>query len=121
MEAVSSPAKCQVNAVTHEQKGNKSVLPFRGGQWNNAERAGVFALYLNDPRTISNGNVGFRAALPSRPDAQGSRALCQCRGDKGTCLQLALSMAGKNKIPWKPLVALVLGEHRDTWTLRGWV
>nr|DAI82296.1 MAG TPA: hypothetical protein [Caudoviricetes sp.] len=92
--------------MTHELKnGSKSALPFRGGNWENSVRAGVFALYLNDPRTLSHGNVGFRAALPSRPDAQGLRALCQRRGDKGTCPRPASPGVGKNKAPWKPLVA----------------
>ncbi len=57
----------------------------RGGNWGNGAGAGVFALNLNNPRTIANANVGFRAALPSKPDTQGLRALLQSRGDKGTC------------------------------------
>lgn len=64
MEAVSNPATGRANAVTHEFFGNRSALPLRGGNWDNVVRAGVFALYLNDPRVNSNHNVGFRAALP---------------------------------------------------------
>ena len=63
--------------------GDKSALPFRGGDWNNDAGAGVFALYLNNPRTHSNANVGFRAASPPQPDTQSSRALFQRRGIKG--------------------------------------
>ena len=104
MEAVSSPALCRVNAVTHELKnGSKSALPFRGGNWNDASRAGVFALNLDWPRTNSNWNVGFRAALPLRPDAQSLRALCQCEGDKGGCFH-AVQVRQKTQTSWKPLV-----------------
>ena len=37
--------------------------PLRGGDWADAARAGVFALYLNSPRAHSNGHIGFRAAF----------------------------------------------------------
>lgn len=40
-------------------------LPYRGGNWNNAASAGVFALNLNNPRSNSNDNIGFRSALAS--------------------------------------------------------
>jgi hypothetical protein len=48
-------------------------LPIRGANWNNTTNAGVSALNLNNPRSISNVNVGFRAALPfaSRRDRYG--------------------------------------------------
>ena len=36
----------------------------RGGNWNNGTQAGVFALNLNNRRSNSYHNVGFRAALP---------------------------------------------------------
>lgn len=35
----------------------------RGGNFNNGGNAGVFALNLNNTRTNSNNNIGFRAAL----------------------------------------------------------
>jgi hypothetical protein len=38
--------------------------PLRGGNWNNGTNAGVFYLNLNNPRSNSNGNIGFRSALP---------------------------------------------------------
>jgi len=52
-----------------------SALPLRGGNWNDASRAGVFALNLNEPRANSNHDVGFRAAFLSGqiPGAQGLR------------------------------------------------
>ncbi len=38
-------------------------LPLRGGLWDSASGAGVFALILSYPRALSDGNVGFRAAF----------------------------------------------------------
>ena len=38
-------------------------LPLRGGSWGNASNAGVFAAYLNDPRSNSRASIGFRAAF----------------------------------------------------------
>lgn len=39
-------------------------MPFRGGSFNsNQSQAGVFALYLNDPRSNTNHSIGFRSAL----------------------------------------------------------
>nr|DAH88741.1 MAG TPA: TREPONEMA DENTICOLA VARIABLE PROTEIN 1 FUNCTION, PERIODONTAL DISEASE [Caudoviricetes sp.] len=40
-------------------------MPICGGNWNNGSNAGVFNVNLNNPRSISNSNVGFRSALPS--------------------------------------------------------
>jgi hypothetical protein len=33
-----------------------------GGNWNNGSKAGVWTLNLNNNRTNSNNNIGFRAA-----------------------------------------------------------
>jgi hypothetical protein len=38
-------------------------LPIRGGNWNNVSKAGVFYLNLNNERSNSNNNIGFRSAL----------------------------------------------------------
>ena len=38
-------------------------LPYRGGNWNNASNAGVFAADLNVPRSSSYSVIGFRAAF----------------------------------------------------------
>lgn len=38
-------------------------LPYRGGNWNNGSNVGPFALNLNNERTNTNRNIGFRAAL----------------------------------------------------------
>ena len=37
-------------------------LPSRGGRWNNASNAGVFALRLITPRSLSDTFIGFRSA-----------------------------------------------------------
>jgi len=37
------------------------MCPLSGGNWNNGSNAGVWALNLNNSRTNSNDNVGFRA------------------------------------------------------------
>ena len=37
------------------------MCPISGGNWNNAGNAGVFALNLNNYRTNSNYNYGFRS------------------------------------------------------------
>ena len=38
-------------------------LPFCGGHWYHGSHAGVFYVYLRDPRSLSNSNVGFRSAF----------------------------------------------------------
>ena len=35
-----------------------------GGNWNNGANAGVFYANGNNARSNSNGNIGFRSALP---------------------------------------------------------
>ena len=39
-------------------------LPIRGSSFNNASNSGPSALNLNNARSNSNDNVGFRSALP---------------------------------------------------------
>ncbi len=95
------------------------MLPFRGGDFGNGVGAGVFALNFNNPRSNSNINVGFRAALPSQPDIQSLRTLFQCGGDKGVCsLPTILLVVAKIKLPWKPPVTRK-GKRRDTWPPKG--
>ena len=43
--------------------GAAERLPLRGGSWYLGAGAGVFALSLYDPRSLSNHDVGFRAAF----------------------------------------------------------
>ena len=78
--------------------GADERLTLRGGSyWGNDAGAGVFALDFNDPRGLSNSHVGFRAALPSKPDTQSLRAVRQCRGDKGACFHAV--QIGKKQNP----------------------
>ena len=37
------------------------MAPISGGNWNNSSNAGVWALNLNNNRTNSNNNIGFRS------------------------------------------------------------
>ena len=54
-------------------------LPICGGNWNNGANAGVFNVNLNNPRSNSNSNIGFRSALLSYAGLVGrSWTSCQC-------------------------------------------
>lgn len=57
-------------------------LPIRGGNWNNGSGAGVFALNLNNARSNSNTNIGFRPASGDRQKvvAQGLRHRTPSKG-----------------------------------------
>lgn len=44
--------------------GCQSRLPNCGGNWNNTSNAGVFYVNLNNTRSNTNTNIGFRSALP---------------------------------------------------------
>jgi len=44
----------------------KERVPLRGGNWNNGSNAGPGALNLNNARSNSNSNIGFRPALVTR-------------------------------------------------------
>ena len=37
------------------------MCPISGGNWNNSSNAGVWALNLNNNRSNSNNNIGFRS------------------------------------------------------------
>ena len=57
-------------------------LALRGGNYNNGGGAGLFALNLNNMRTLRNRNVGFRPALAPSLEAAWPR-LCGQQGQKG--------------------------------------
>jgi hypothetical protein len=44
-------------------RNNGERLPDRGGRWSNGSSAGVFALYLDYPRSNSSSDLGFRSAF----------------------------------------------------------
>lgn len=54
------------------------MCPISGGNWNNSSSAGVWYLNLNNVRSNSNNNVGFRADSASPQGSQLDR-----RGTKG--------------------------------------
>lgn len=50
-------------SVHYYQHGEGEYLPLRGGSWGGGSGAGVFALYLYNPRTYSDTIVGSRPAF----------------------------------------------------------
>jgi len=46
-------------------------LPYRGGNWNNSSNAGLAARNLNNERSNTNSNIGFRPALNDCPKQRG--------------------------------------------------
>jgi hypothetical protein len=40
-------------------------LPFRGGRWDSASNAGVFACHLSNPRSVAGATIGFRPSFVS--------------------------------------------------------
>ena len=68
-------------------------LPLCGGRWNNGSNAGVFNVNLNNPRSNSNSNVGFRSALPSWSDVINPRVYIQYRRVKDA---VSVAIAKKN-------------------------
>lgn len=46
----------------HYMNNSGERLPFCGGYWGNTSDAGVFSVGLNDPRSNSYANIGFRSA-----------------------------------------------------------
>jgi hypothetical protein len=52
-------------------------MPRRGGNWNNGGNAGVFACNLNNVRSNSNSNIGFRPALGEPSEVAASRGRIQ--------------------------------------------
>ena len=55
-------------------------LPIRGSAFNNTSNSGPSALNLNNPRSNSNDNIGFRSALPLCQEA-----LSRCTGNCNNC------------------------------------
>lgn len=49
------------DAIWYDLTGER--LPIRGGHWDSGARAGVFALYLNNPRSYASTSVGSRPAF----------------------------------------------------------
>lgn len=56
-------------------------FPIRGGNWSNGSNAGLGALNLNNSRSNSNSNIGFRPALDLASYIN-LKGLCQCNIEK---------------------------------------
>lgn len=59
----------------------RSRFPLRGGNWNNGANAGLTAFNLNNSRSNSNNNIGFRPALDNARCINFTE-LCQCKFEK---------------------------------------
>ena len=46
----------------HYMNNSGERLPICGGDWSNTSNAGVFSVYLGNPRSSSDTNIGFRSA-----------------------------------------------------------
>jgi hypothetical protein len=65
------------------------MCPISGANWNNGSNAGVWALNLNNARTNSNTNVGFRAdSVPPHGPRHGHG------GTEGDAFRLVSRLAG---------------------------
>ena len=62
-------------------------MPICGGNWNNTANAGVFNVNLNNPRSNSNSNIGFRSALLSYARISRFKDLETVREIKGVCFR----------------------------------
>jgi len=70
------------------------MCPLSGGNWNNGANAGLWALNLNNSRTNSNNNVGFRADsdLPNASKDDGGAkgdVFRQLLAAKSACIRLS--------------------------------
>lgn len=59
----------------------RNRLPLRGGNWNNGSNAGLGALNLNNARSNTNSNIGFRPALDNARSNHPTEC-CQCNYEK---------------------------------------
>lgn len=59
----------------------RNRFPLRGGNWNNGSNAGLGALNLNNARSNSNSNIGFRPALDVARNNH-PMGCCQCNHEK---------------------------------------
>lgn len=59
----------------------RNRFPLRGGNWNNGSNAGLGALNLNNARSNSNSNIGFRPALDNARSNHPT-GCCQCDLEK---------------------------------------
>ena len=77
--------------------GSESSLPLRGGDWGNTSGAGVFALNLNEPRAMSNHNIGFRAAFLSGQMLEAQELRARAERQKGLVSVPIVEVGKKSK------------------------
>jgi hypothetical protein len=77
--------------ATKKGKSIKMLAVQSGGNWNNGSNAGVWTTNLNNYRSNSNNNVGFRSDCRSPSDSNASNV----RGNSGTT-GMPLSCAWSN-------------------------
>lgn len=82
----------------------RNRLPIRGGNWDNGANAGVFALNLNNPRSNSDNDIGFRSALAHLVRSERLTGRSPVRGIKGHSSMLA-EREQKTKLSGRQLVA----------------
>ena len=77
------------------------MAPISGGNWNNSSNAGVWALNLNNVRTNSNNNIGFRSDSVSprtgQPDGGTKGDVFRCYGTKSAVRPLS-SMSATSRV-----------------------
>jgi len=66
-----------------------------GGNWNNSGKAGVFYVNLNNTRTNTNSNIGFRSALLSLCWRPSEHSSVDVREIKGVCFHTDLIKRGE--------------------------
>ncbi|MDO4305768.1 MAG: hypothetical protein Q4C77_02960 [Eubacteriales bacterium] len=74
-------------------------MPICGGNWNNTSNAGVFYVNLNNTRTNSNSNIGFRSALPSYARTGMFTNYRQCEGIKESASAPAFGQEKNGTMP----------------------
>lgn len=90
------------------------MCPIAGGNWNNGALAGVWNLNLNNVRSNSNDNVGFRS-----DSAKPRNLLIRYGGAKGDAFRLViLLITAKSVCPCisgsNILVDMLTGRKRQT-------
>jgi len=72
-------------------------MALRGGNWNNGAQAGVFTLNLNNLRSNTNTNIGFRPALYDSQKVMILRDIIQCNKQRALNPRLGPSQAAKRR------------------------
>lgn len=78
--------------------GCNARVALRGGNWDNGANArAAVALNLNNPVGNWSGNIGFRAALPGKPEVETLRGFRPVRRQRNP-VPCRASLSGRQKI-----------------------